>query len=195
MGERQRLFVRSLMAAELKPLVKICGTQDPDSAVIAAKAGADFIGMIFVPKSKCAASCRRRRARCSGYRLPPLTLLLRSQALHERGACAGGRQCGGCAETDAGQPSRGALRSLNCHKPEWRSSSGAAYRCGIGGFAADDTRYGRAHVVHQLRLNAEGHSSHPPATGELLPGPLDFVRCSRHCPPLQGVVGRWSACL
>jgi len=39
-------------AGEVKPLVKICGTQDPDSAVIATKAGADFIGMIFVPKSK-----------------------------------------------------------------------------------------------------------------------------------------------
>jgi hypothetical protein len=40
------------VAGEAIPLVKICGTQDADSAVIATKAGADFIGMIFVPKSK-----------------------------------------------------------------------------------------------------------------------------------------------
>lgn len=44
------------MAEGSQPLVKICGTQDPESAVIAATAGADFIGMIFVPKSKCVPS-------------------------------------------------------------------------------------------------------------------------------------------
>jgi hypothetical protein len=56
LAAKRKPLARSTMAeaaAAVKPLVKICGTQDPDSAVIAAKAGADFIGMIFVPKSKC----------------------------------------------------------------------------------------------------------------------------------------------
>lgn len=34
------------------PLVKICGLQTPEAAVAAADAGADLLGLIFVPKSK-----------------------------------------------------------------------------------------------------------------------------------------------
>ena len=35
-----------------KPLVKICGIKTPEAAVCAAQARADFIGLMFVPKSK-----------------------------------------------------------------------------------------------------------------------------------------------
>lgn len=34
------------------PLVKICGIKTPEAALAAAEAGADFLGLIFVPKSK-----------------------------------------------------------------------------------------------------------------------------------------------
>lgn len=39
-------------AANTKPLVKICGISSVEAAVEAANAGADLIGLIFVPKSK-----------------------------------------------------------------------------------------------------------------------------------------------
>lgn len=38
--------------AKYRPLVKICGIQSAEAALTAAESGADFIGLIFVPKSK-----------------------------------------------------------------------------------------------------------------------------------------------
>jgi anthranilate synthase/indole-3-glycerol phosphate synthase/phosphoribosylanthranilate isomerase len=74
------------------PLVKVCGVQDPESAAGAARAGADLIGMIFVPKSKRCMDVARARAvvdaigtfRDGGgpaqLALPPLTRLMTAPA-------------------------------------------------------------------------------------------------------------------
>lgn len=37
--------------AEHKPLIKICGLKNAQTAIAAAQAGADFLGFVFVPKS------------------------------------------------------------------------------------------------------------------------------------------------
>jgi len=42
--------------------IKICGIKDPDTAVAAADAGADFIGLVFVEKSPRAVSVAQARA-------------------------------------------------------------------------------------------------------------------------------------
>lgn len=39
-------------ANSYKPLVKICGVKTPEAALAAAEGGADFVGLIFAPKSK-----------------------------------------------------------------------------------------------------------------------------------------------
>ncbi|KAI3736548.1 hypothetical protein L2E82_26396 [Cichorium intybus] len=44
------------MAKDNRPLVKMCGVTSPKDAALAAEAGADFIGMIIWPDSKCSVS-------------------------------------------------------------------------------------------------------------------------------------------
>src|SRR5205823_5161699 len=55
------LFIRNLLdlppaltprAGGTKPLVKICGVRNTADAEAAAEAGADFVGIVLVPKSK-----------------------------------------------------------------------------------------------------------------------------------------------
>ena len=47
---------------ELFFFVQICGVRDGEAALLAARNGADFIGMIFVPKSKRCVSTEAAKA-------------------------------------------------------------------------------------------------------------------------------------
>ncbi|GAA5849976.1 hypothetical protein JCM8547_000971 [Rhodosporidiobolus lusitaniae] len=51
-----------------RPLVKICGLKTPEAAVTAASAGADLLGLIFVPGSKRAVSLAQAEAVISAVR-------------------------------------------------------------------------------------------------------------------------------
>ena len=78
--------------------LKVCGLRDPDNALVAAKAGADFIGMVFVPgvrreiTQEIAQSIIQTLRSGLGSLCPQLVGLFANQSIDEVNRIA--RQCG-----------------------------------------------------------------------------------------------------
>lgn len=78
--------------------LKVCGLRDPDNALVAAKAGADFIGMVFVPgvrreiTQEIAQSIIQTLRSGLGSLCPQLVGLFANQSVDEVNRIA--RQCG-----------------------------------------------------------------------------------------------------
>ncbi|GAA96968.1 uncharacterized protein L969DRAFT_19841 [Mixia osmundae IAM 14324] len=80
-SEDKSAFVRHLLGkkqnghtapAPSRTLVKICGVKTPEVALAAAKAGADFIGLIFAPKSKRFVDMQQARKVVDAIRQTPI---------------------------------------------------------------------------------------------------------------------------